>query len=248
MITLFRRIRQKLIDSGSITKYLLYAIGEILLVVIGILIALQVNNWNEERKDRSRADQYLTSLRMDLQEDLIMLQVGFDIAYDDSVELISQLQRLNENINQADTVKNILINEMDYYIRAPRPFNRKTYTTLLSTGDIGLLSDDVAQRLVQLIKEQDVRTGLVEAVSEVHRPTIIPFYQKYPLGELPMSQSLNPIIYEDIDEIQMLREFNVIATMKLLNSERIMARQRSLKPLTEDLIDRIDKAIADRQW
>jgi len=47
MITLFRNIRQKLIASGSITKYLLYAIGEILLVVIGILTALQVNNWNE---------------------------------------------------------------------------------------------------------------------------------------------------------------------------------------------------------
>jgi hypothetical protein len=46
-IPLFRRIREKLIASGSITKYLLYAIGEILLVVIGILIALQVNNWNE---------------------------------------------------------------------------------------------------------------------------------------------------------------------------------------------------------
>ena len=45
MITLFRRIRQELIESGSFTKYLLYAIGEILLVVIGILIALQVNNW-----------------------------------------------------------------------------------------------------------------------------------------------------------------------------------------------------------
>ena len=49
MITLFHRIRQRFIESGSVTKYLLYAIGEILLVVIGILIALQVNNWNEER-------------------------------------------------------------------------------------------------------------------------------------------------------------------------------------------------------
>ena len=49
MFTIFRRIRQKLLGSGSLTKYLLYAIGEILLVVIGILIALQVNNWNEQR-------------------------------------------------------------------------------------------------------------------------------------------------------------------------------------------------------
>ena len=53
MITLFRRIRKRFIESGSMIKYLLYALGEILLVVIGILIALQVNNWNEERIARA---------------------------------------------------------------------------------------------------------------------------------------------------------------------------------------------------
>ena len=56
MITLFRRIRQKLIDSGSASKYVLYALGEILLVVIGILIALQVNNWNEKRLNEQELD------------------------------------------------------------------------------------------------------------------------------------------------------------------------------------------------
>lgn len=50
MIKFFRKIRQKLLNKNKIGKYLLYAIGEIILVVIGILIALQINNWNEERK------------------------------------------------------------------------------------------------------------------------------------------------------------------------------------------------------
>ncbi|MDX1592207.1 MAG: hypothetical protein R3283_09595 [Balneolaceae bacterium] len=67
MITLFRRIRHKLIDSGSATKYLLYAAGEILLVVIGILIALQVNNWNEEK----RLNQQIDSTLLVITEDLI---------------------------------------------------------------------------------------------------------------------------------------------------------------------------------
>ena len=67
MITIFRRLRQKFIESGSITKYLLYAIGEILLVVIGILIALQVNNWNEERLDRGKELRLLGQLQNDLQ-------------------------------------------------------------------------------------------------------------------------------------------------------------------------------------
>ncbi|MBK7873993.1 MAG: hypothetical protein IPJ74_26755 [Saprospiraceae bacterium] len=52
MLRFFRNIRRRLLDSGSLRKYLVYAVGEIILVVIGILIALQINNWNEGRKDR----------------------------------------------------------------------------------------------------------------------------------------------------------------------------------------------------
>ena len=50
MIKFFRQIRFKLMETGKTTKYFKYAIGEIILVVIGILIALQINNWNENRK------------------------------------------------------------------------------------------------------------------------------------------------------------------------------------------------------
>ena len=54
MLTFLRKIRRSLIESGSARKYLLYAVGEIALVVIGILIALQINNRNEWRKDRQK--------------------------------------------------------------------------------------------------------------------------------------------------------------------------------------------------
>jgi len=51
MLKFFRKIRKDLLSDGKTGKYLKYAIGEIVLVVIGILIALQINNWNENRKD-----------------------------------------------------------------------------------------------------------------------------------------------------------------------------------------------------
>ncbi|MGD1948015.1 MAG: DUF6090 family protein [Croceivirga sp.] len=62
MIKFFHRIRQKLLSENRFSKYLLYAIGEIILVVIEILIALQINNWNDNRKDNTSEKHLLTIL------------------------------------------------------------------------------------------------------------------------------------------------------------------------------------------
>jgi len=66
MINFFRHIRQRLLSKSKFSKYLIYAIGEIILVVIGILIALQINNWNEDRNDRAKEQQLLQSFKTDL--------------------------------------------------------------------------------------------------------------------------------------------------------------------------------------
>ena len=70
MLTFFRRIRKGLLGDGATTKYLLYAVGEIALVVIGILIALQINNWNESRKERVEEREVLMNLKKALESDL----------------------------------------------------------------------------------------------------------------------------------------------------------------------------------
>jgi hypothetical protein len=66
MIKFFRKIRQQLLAENKFHKYLVYALGEIALVMIGILLALQVNNWNEQRKDRVTEQLMLTALQEDL--------------------------------------------------------------------------------------------------------------------------------------------------------------------------------------
>ena len=69
MIKFFRKIRYNLMEAGKIGKYFKYAIGEIVLVVIGILIALSINNWNEQRKTRLLEDSYNQSIKRDLIND-----------------------------------------------------------------------------------------------------------------------------------------------------------------------------------
>lgn len=73
MIKFFRHIRRSLIDSNQMGKYFKYAIGEILLVVIGILIALQINNWNEQSKAKKSAQVQLGQLYQNVSDDLTLL-------------------------------------------------------------------------------------------------------------------------------------------------------------------------------
>lgn len=70
MFKFFRKIRKNLIDQSRLTKYLLYAIGEILLVVIGILIALQINNWNQNKINTATLNGYLNTISNNIKEDI----------------------------------------------------------------------------------------------------------------------------------------------------------------------------------
>jgi len=74
MVNLFRNIRKSLVNEGKTTKYLKYAIGEIVLVVIGILIALQVNNWNENRKHIQEAKDFRSRLINDISADIVNIE------------------------------------------------------------------------------------------------------------------------------------------------------------------------------
>ena len=70
MLTFFRQIRKGLLEGGATSKYLLYAISEIALVVIGMLIALQINNWNEKRQNKLKVDNLLLKIQKNIKSDL----------------------------------------------------------------------------------------------------------------------------------------------------------------------------------
>lgn len=69
MIKFFRKIRQKMFAEGNFSQYLIYDIGEIVLVVIGILIALQINNWNTDHQDAETLKGYLNNIAENIKAD-----------------------------------------------------------------------------------------------------------------------------------------------------------------------------------
>ena len=88
MIKFFRKIRQNLLSEGKTGKYLKYAIGEIVLVVIGILIALQINNWNQNVTYKNELKQTVKEIRSDLNKDILFLRedIKFSEAFINNVD------------------------------------------------------------------------------------------------------------------------------------------------------------------
>lgn len=101
MINFFRKIRENLLDEGKITKYLKYALGEIVLVVIGILIALQINNWNEKQDKLKLQQIIIANLNLELRNNLEHLNTAIEVSekYIRSSETLL-LSMNNPNTNQ----------------------------------------------------------------------------------------------------------------------------------------------------
>jgi hypothetical protein len=143
MIKFFRRIRQNLLNEGKTTKYFKYAIGEIILVVIGILIALQINNWNEYRKDRVKEQVLLTQLKREYNSNLIQLNEKIEMRK----IMIQSASRLLYMIDHKDQV---VPDSISYYL---------SFTRMSPTFD-PIKNDLINSAKLEFIQNEDLKTML----------------------------------------------------------------------------------------
>ncbi|GMN08666.1 hypothetical protein MTsPCn5_40580 [Croceitalea sp. MTPC5] len=140
MIKFFRKIRQKLLSENKFSKYLIYAIGEIILVVIGILIALQINNSNNKRIEKEREFKYLTNIKLDLIKDIESLEYNIDFRQKKSSGIEKLIKQINgQPIKDLNETTYNVINTLNQERFQP---SNVTYSDLVSSGNMNLISND----------------------------------------------------------------------------------------------------------
>lgn len=156
MIKLFRHIRRSLINENHMGKYLKYAIGEILLVVIGILIALQINNWNEGRITKLKAKSYTNTIFNDLVSDTISINalIKRSKAYSKNInDYFSYLDSLPASRSNKDKLWDS-IGKIPYGYVKYFPINN-SFKEIETTGNGNLLNKEQRDFLLDLLAEQD---------------------------------------------------------------------------------------------
>jgi hypothetical protein len=154
MIKFFRKIRQNLLSEGKTTKYLKYAIGEIILVVIGTLIALRINNWNESQKEQAQEQELLSQLQSEFQSNL------------------EQLDQKTDLRNQMITASLKLLNTIDH----PETRNSDSIVKYISLTAIGptfdpIVNDINSSERIQLLQNSSLKENLARWTSEVIQVT-----------------------------------------------------------------------------
>lgn len=241
MLRFFRQIRQKLIQQENIRKYFFYAIGEIFLVVIGILLALQVNNWNEQRKEADLTETYLTALKEDLALDI----ENFEYQIDDLSFQLSQIDSLEEMLSSPSfsnsDFNDLIKNNLDIIQTLENAnLNNNTFLTLQNTGRVDLLDETVQFRLLDLNSLQKVYQVMIDDNLQLKYNlsedfiSEVPFY--FPEFKIQINPNVENDIWDNVNWENARRKFyTFLSTMKTVNEVGIEITQE-LKSETEDLL------------
>lgn len=147
MIKFFRNIRNSLLNEGKTSKYLKYALGEIILVVLGILIALQLNNWNQTRLEQIKIKQYAKSLIEDLNNDIGMIKVS-QYQSAKKYKMIDSLRKYMLTTPTAELSSTFLYTVAHDIMYRPYKWHRSTLNELKSSGAMSYFNSDSLQKKI----------------------------------------------------------------------------------------------------
>lgn len=247
MIKFFRQIRKSLLSEGKTGKYLKYAIGEIVLVMIGILLALQVNNWNVNRIDAKEENVMLLALKKEISENQLLLQKEVDRhnrAFNTLCELTSYISPQPKEIHDA---------KLDTLIFAagwlPRYSpNVGVINSLISSGKISLIKND------ELSSKISSWNSLLDNYNKHFKWTERDVFEllAYIKDKYPFRRGLKIFYIETIrnSEFEFSKQdllsdlgFESLLANRILNARDILSNSERMYRFQKEILDLIEKEL-----
>ncbi|MAD97157.1 MAG: hypothetical protein CMB99_07525 [Flavobacteriaceae bacterium] len=141
MIQLFKKVRRKLLTNNRLRSYFFYAVGEIVLVMLGIVLALQFSNWNQKRTEIKKEIWYLDNIANDMfaqKQDLVSLKKAFT----ETLEISNQLLRDYIDLKDYTKIDSLSVKLNNLMVTYAFPNIDNTYSELLSSGQVQLIEND----------------------------------------------------------------------------------------------------------
>ena len=240
-------------ETGNTGKYFKYAIGEIILVVIGILIALQINNWNEEKKGRIELNQYLSSLKDNINSDLKVLD-SLIIKRETIVANCKKerLNFLNKTFNFDDTYY-ALYSYRDFYFvpntSGYEALKNSPYLGKINGSDLNNLIIDYYAKTAQIAQQEKSYNEFVENLEvklayDVDRTLMMASKFMDP-EELKATKTTEDEIYEVYKNIHESFAFRNIVSQAVRQDVNIIKPYEEAKIIGANISKEIDKMIKD---
>lgn len=248
MIKFFRNLRQRLMAEKRFSRYLLYATGEIVLVVVGILIALQINTWNENQQNRRSESAYLKELLEDFE---LNLQNSKSVAHRIE-EVVPRLIGLLEQSALETPTRTLDSLNQDFVLLQTMPAyssSNRTYDNLIGSGDFRLItSPEIKTALANYYKALEI-LKLVQGSHEMElvnsfQPYIIEYmdFQAVEMIRVPDFPLPPPMEADRIMHVLKDRKFRNIVTLKITIMTDLLEQNRIMEGLNLELVRLLKKA------
>lgn len=242
MIKIFRKIRQNLLIENKTRKYFKYAVGEIVLVVIGILIALSINNWNEERKLTSVEIKILKDLKNDIHENIGNLNEGINylkIANNDITKVLLMYE-------QKATYNDSLLPAFSNFFGQWDPdFTYAGFENLKNIGVNIISNTTLRTEIINLIEvEMDILDNSdVRRIDQLNLVMVLPIMKKYFSRDLNNKDEYLPLIPSNYQTMINDQEFYNVCTEIAYRQKRSIIRFSNFNKKANKLISKIESEI-----
>lgn len=168
-----------MLTENKFSKYLIYAIGEIVLVVIGILIALQINNWNESNKFKKEEIVYLKRLKLDLEKDTVYYNQSIaraNLLIDRNTSFLKKIYEEQRSIEEGKDLMNIPLWDSEYLT-----IQDNTFSELVSSGKLNIISSPTLKvAVVDFYRKIEVQENYIKEFNEYSRELMANYVSAHP--------------------------------------------------------------------